>query len=133
MYYIDTQTRRVDCLDYDPDTGDIRNRRPLIEDCPPGGAPDGMTVDADGCLWIAYFGGWCVRRYTPDGRLDREIPCPVSRPTSCTFGGADLDTLYITSDSRPRAGHDPAQEPHAGGLFACRPGVTGLSARPYEG
>jgi sugar lactone lactonase YvrE len=79
--------------------------------------------------------GWQIVRYTPDGKIDRTIPVPVQRPTMCAFGGADLDVMYITSigpnenDPRPMA---PGQ-PHAGGLFACRPGVKGVPEGKFSG
>ncbi|HTI27727.1 MAG TPA: SMP-30/gluconolactonase/LRE family protein [Kutzneria sp.] len=94
MYYIDTPTSRVDVFDYDLATGSATDRRPL---CTVEGSPDGMCVDADGCLWVAVWGGSAIRRYTPDGKLDREVPVPVSQPTACAFGGPDFTDLYVTT------------------------------------
>jgi sugar lactone lactonase YvrE len=94
MYYIDTPTGRVDVFDYDLATGSATDRRPL---CTVEGSPDGMCVDADGCLWVAVWGGSAVRRYTPEGKLDREVPVPVSQPTACAFGGPDFTDLYVTT------------------------------------
>lgn len=133
MYYIDSPTRRVDVFDFDMETGSISNRRPLVETAPNPGVPDGMTVDADGALWVAFWGGWAVHRYTPDGRLDREVSLPVSHVTSCTFGGTDLTTLFITSASQGLAPEERAKEPHAGALFACTPGVAGLPTNTFAG
>ncbi|CAL9436098.1 SMP-30/gluconolactonase/LRE family protein [Streptomyces sp. enrichment culture] len=95
MYYIDSPTRRIDVFDFAE--GRASGRRPLVEIEEDAGFPDGLTVDADGCVWVALWDGGAVRRYTPDGVLDRVIPLPVRRPTACAFGGADLTDLYITS------------------------------------
>ncbi|MGH3320522.1 MAG: SMP-30/gluconolactonase/LRE family protein [Streptosporangiaceae bacterium] len=129
MYYIDTPTLGVDAFDFDAPTGAIANRRRVvtIEDGP--GMPDGMTIDDEGCLWVALFGGGQVRRYTPDGSLDAVVEAPASQTTSCAFGGPGRDELYITSAARGKGD----EEPHAGALFRCRPGVTGPAATPYAG
>ncbi|MET7696591.1 SMP-30/gluconolactonase/LRE family protein [Streptomyces sp. NPDC005485] len=94
MYYIDSPTRRIDVFDVGEDQLPV-NRRTLatVED----GFPDGLTVDADGCVWVALWDGGAVRRYTPSGELDRVVELPVRRPTACAFGGADLTDLYITT------------------------------------
>jgi sugar lactone lactonase YvrE len=131
MYYIDTPTRRVDAFSFHPDEGQINDRRPVIE-LPPGpGSPDGMAIDADGCLWVALYGGSAVHRYSPDGRLDAVVTVAATAPTSCAFGGSDLDVLYITTAAKgtPPGSH----EPHAGGLFAVDPRVRGVRATPYAG
>jgi sugar lactone lactonase YvrE len=95
MYYIDSPTRRIDV--FDAAEGRVSGRRPLAEIEEDAGFPDGLTVDADGCVWVALWDGGAVRRYTPDGALDRVISLPVRRPTACAFGGADLTDLYITT------------------------------------
>ncbi|MFJ1971098.1 SMP-30/gluconolactonase/LRE family protein [Streptomyces sp. NPDC087903] len=95
MYYIDSPTRRVDVFDFVD--GRPVDRRPLAEIEDGAGFPDGLTVDADGCVWVALWEGGAVRRYTPDGELDRVIDLPVPRITACAFGGADLTDLYITT------------------------------------
>ncbi|MWA10933.1 SMP-30/gluconolactonase/LRE family protein [Streptomyces sp. BA2] len=96
MYYIDTLTRRIDVLDMDE--GQLpAARRPFATFEPDAGYPDGLTVDADGCVWVALWDGAAIRRYTPSGALDRVIELPVVRPTACAFGGAGLRDLYITS------------------------------------
>ncbi len=92
------------------------------------GKPDGMTVDAQGGVWIAHWGGSRVSRFTPDGRLDRAIPLPASQITNCTFGGAALDRMFVTS-----AAVGLPDEPYAGALFEVDPGVTGLPAGRYGG
>jgi sugar lactone lactonase YvrE len=95
MYYIDSPTRRIDVFDFAG--GGVSGRRPLVEIEEGAGFPDGLTVDAEGCVWVALWDGGAVRRYTPEGALDRVIPLPVRRPTACAFGGADLTDLYITT------------------------------------
>lgn len=132
MYYIDSSTRRVDAFDFDVASGSISGRRTVVEVPPHAGKPDGMTIDAEGGLWIAMWGGSAVHRYV-DGRLDHVVRLPVSRPTSCAFGGPDLDELFITSgwsgldlDARRR-------EPTAGALFRVRPGARGLPPMSFAG
>ena len=95
MYYIDSPTRRLDVFDFE--AGRPVNRRPLVEIEEGAGFPDGLTVDADGCVWVALWDGGAVRRYTPEGALDRVIALPTPRVTACAFGGADLTDLYITT------------------------------------
>ncbi|BEL04423.1 SMP-30/gluconolactonase/LRE family protein [Actinoplanes sichuanensis] len=126
-YYVDTPTGRIDVFDSDPSAG-LTGRRPLVEIPPERGAPDGLTVDADGHLWVALWDGAAVHRYTPDGRLDGVVDLPVRQVTACTFGGPDLDELYITTSRH--ALDDP--EPAAGAVFRARVGVTGLPALIYH-
>jgi sugar lactone lactonase YvrE len=133
MYYIDTPTQRVDAFAYDAPSGNITNRRTLIEVPKREGSPDGMTVDEDGCLWIAFWGGGAVRRYTPKGELDRTIEVPASLVTSCTFGGRDRAELYITTASAALKPSERATQPHAGGVFIANPGVKGPRAFAFAG
>jgi sugar lactone lactonase YvrE len=133
MYYIDSPTLGVDLFDYEPGSGSLANRRRLVSIDLPGAVPDGMTVDAEGYLWVALWGGWSVRRFAPDGTLDRVIPLPVSQVSACAFGGPDLRDLYITTAANNLTAERRTHEPLAGGLFRCRPGVTGLPARVYLG
>ncbi|MFG2947409.1 SMP-30/gluconolactonase/LRE family protein [Streptomyces adustus] len=95
MYYVDSPTRRIDVFDHDG--GRITNRRTLAEIEAGAGFPDGLTVDADGCVWVALWDGGAVRRYTPSGTLDRVITLPTPRITACAFGGPDLRDLYVTT------------------------------------
>jgi sugar lactone lactonase YvrE len=129
MYYVDSTPRRVDVLDYDAATGAASNRRTFVqlEGVP---QPDGLCVDAEGCVWVAFWDGWCLRRYRPDGTVDRVVELPVQRVTSCCFGGPDLTDLYVTTASPDEP--DPAQ-PNAGGLFLLRPGVSGLPTHRFAG
>lgn len=127
MYYVDTATGGVDAFAFDPETGDLTDRRRLIDI--DRGVPDGMTLDADGCLWVALFDGGAVHRYTPDGRLDAVVELPVSLVTSCAFGGPALDVLFITTASHRLRGPDPL----AGALFGHVPGVKGVLADRFAG
>ncbi|MGW0582284.1 SMP-30/gluconolactonase/LRE family protein [Streptomyces sp. NPDC002920] len=97
MYYVDSPTRRVDVFDYDPASAGISGRRAFVEIEEGAGFPDGLTVDAEGCVWVALWDGGAVRRYTPTGDLDRVITLPTPRVTACAFGGPDLTDLYITT------------------------------------
>ena len=110
-------------FDYDTEAGRPGARRLFADFRPLPGRPDGAAVDADGGYWVCGNDAGLVHRFTPDGRLDRSLPVPVKKPAMCAFGGAGLDTLFVTS-IRP-AGDLPDQ-PLAGGLFALRPGVRGL-------
>ena len=92
--------------------------------------PDGLTVDAEGGVWTALSDGGAVRRYTPDGDLDAVIEVPARKVTACTFGGAGLDELFITTS---REGLEPGDDPRAGALFRAVPGVRGLPAREFAG
>lgn len=133
MYYIDTPERRIDVLDYDVATGEATRRRPLCPVEGTDGSPDGLTVDADGCVWVALWGGGAVRRYTPDGVLDREITLPVDQPTACCFGGDDLTDLYVTT---ARTGLDEsalAARPLSGSVLVL-PGIgVGLPSTAFAG
>lgn len=130
MYYVDTTTRRIDAFDYDAASGAIAGRRPLAAIEQGAGDPDGLVVDAEGCIWVALWEGWSVRRYGADGTLLGVLELPVARVTKPAFGGPDLDDLYVTTAS-PEA--PDAAQPHAGGIFHARPRVRGLAARSYAG
>ncbi|KUN83679.1 calcium-binding protein [Streptomyces bungoensis] len=97
MYYTDTPTRCVDVFDYDADGATVANRRTLVRIEEGAGFPDGLTVDAEGCVWVALWDGGAVRRYTPAGDLDRVVTLPTPRTTACAFGGPDLTDLYVTT------------------------------------
>ena len=92
--------------------------------------PDGLTVDAEGGVWVALYDGGAVRRYAPDGALDLVVEVPTPKVTACTFGGADLDELFVTTS---REGLGPDDEPLAGSLFRAVPGVAGLPVREFAG
>ena len=133
MYYIDTATRRMDVFDFDPDGGTATGRRPFIQFDASLGSPDGMTIDADGGVWVAFYDGWAIRRFKPDGELDRTIELPAARVTSCAFGGPDLADMFVTSAWDGLSEAQRAEQPLAGGLFIVRPGVTGLPITPFAG
>lgn len=129
-YYVDTATERIDVFDYDR-AGGLSGRRPFaVTPGGPGGSPDGLTVDAEGGVWVALYGGGSVRRYAPDGTLDEVVELPVTKVTACTFGGPELDRLFITTSREHLA---PGAEPRAGALFTCVPGVRGVPVREFAG
>jgi len=132
MYHNESGRRITYVFDLDSD-GNATNRRVFAAYGPDEGYPDGMTVDAEGCLWIAFWDGWCVRRFSSDAQLLQTIQMPVARPTSCAFGGVNLDQLYITSASRDLDSAALAMQPNAGGLFMLLPGVRGINERPFAG
>ena len=134
MYYIDTLTFRVDRFDYDPDTGEIDGRRPFLTFDGSTGGPDGMTMDAEGCLWVAFFGGYHVQRFSPEGeRLETVVTPGAPQTTCCCFGGPDLDTLYITTARDSIAGVNTEGEPNSGALFAADVGAVGLPTNLFAG
>ncbi|ABE34169.1 SMP-30/Gluconolaconase/LRE-like region family protein [Paraburkholderia xenovorans LB400] len=130
MYLSDSHPlrRQIWAFDYDGETGEPRNRRVFADLNHHAGRPDGAAVDADGCYWICANDAGLLLRFTPLGKLDRQIAVPAIKPAMCAFGGRDLDTLFVTS-IRPAAN---ASE-HDGHLFAVRPGVTGLPEPEFAG
>jgi len=134
MYFADTPRRTIYMYDFDLMTGTIANRRAFITLDASDGTPDGLTVDEDGCLWVAIWDAWRVSRYSPEGQEMLRIKMPVPRPTSCCFGGANLDTLYVTSASVRLNEEALASAPLSGSLFSIRiPGVRGLPETTFAG
>jgi sugar lactone lactonase YvrE len=127
-YYDDTVTGRVDVFDYDPTTG-LTGRRPFVE-LTDGARPDGLTVDAEGGVWVALNGSGVVHRYGPAGVLDEVVELLTAKVTACTFGGPALDQLFITTS---REGMAPDDDPLAGSLFRAEVGVVGLPVREFAG
>jgi sugar lactone lactonase YvrE len=125
-YYNDTATHRISVLDYDAEAG-LTGRRTFVD---VDGNPDGLTVDSEGGVWTALFGSGVVHRYAPDGTLDAVVEVPARQVTACTFGGQDLDRLYITTS---REGLEPDDDPLAGSVFAVSVGVRGLPVREFAG
>ena len=115
--------QKIWAFDYDTDSGTPHNRRLFVDMSKHPGRPDGAAVDAEGCYWICGNDAGLIHRFTPEGKLDRSLAVPVKKPAMCAFGGADLDTLFVTS-IRPAG--DLTDQPLAGGVFALRPGVKGL-------
>ena len=128
LYFSDSYptVNKVWQFDLDPADGTLTNRRPFFDTALLPGRPDGATVDADGCYWIAAVDGWAVLRMTPDGRIDRRIDVPVSKPSKVAIGGARLDTLFITSISATLTAEQSAAQPLAGHLFAVHVGPIGV-------
>ncbi|MBX8493440.1 glucurono-1,5-lactonase [Pseudomonas cichorii] len=132
MYLSDSHpsVQKIWAFDYDTDSGTPHDRRLFVNMNDYPGRPDGAAVDSDGCYWICGNDAGLIHRFTPQGRLDRSVTVPVKKPTMCAFGGSGLDTLYITSI---RPGGDIGDQPLAGGVFAFRPGVTGLEEPIFQG
>jgi sugar lactone lactonase YvrE len=125
-YYVDTPTREISVIAYDVEAG-LHDRRPFART---DAHPDGLTVDAEGGVWVALYDGRAVLRYAPEGTLDARVDVNAGHVTACTFGGDDLGRLFITTS---REGLAPGEEPAAGSLFAADAGVRGLAARDFAG
>ena len=132
MYYIDTPTKQIRAYDYDNASGAIRNARIAVDTAAHGydSSPDGMTIDSDGNLWVAFCHGGCVTCFNPEtGEQLRKIDLPCVETTACTFGGPKLDRLFVTTGI-----HSTLKEDDAGKVFVIDGlGVTGLPAFAYEG
>ena len=126
LFYVDSPTQRIDGVDFEPGSGTISGRRPFAEIEPEAGIPDGLTVDEEGGVWLALFGGGAVRRYGPDGTLDLVLELPARKVTACCFGGPDGRDLYVTTAS---IGGEP--EP-AGSVFVAAVDVAGPPAQPFH-
>lgn len=133
MYYIDTPLRSIAAFDFDVNAGTITRRRHLVQIEGGAGNPDGMTVDAEGCVWVAMAHGSGIRRYTPSGRLDRMVSLPVRKVTSCSFGGARLDQLFVTTACVGLSEQELAAEPLAGAVLCCEVGAMGLPVDRFAG
>lgn len=131
LYYIDTLTYRVDAFDYDIETGEATNRRPAFSMPTEWGYPDGMCIDHDGGLWVAFSGGSSVRRFTRDGEVDVYVEVPVPGVTSCAFGGSNGDVLFITTTQFNLSEEDLVRYSDSGGLYAVRTGHSGPPATPW--
>lgn len=141
MYHTCSHERRIDAYDLDPATGEVSNRRIFAAFDGSAGVPDGSTVDAEGYLWTTHWGGSRITRYAPDGSVDRVVEIPVQKVTSCAFGGANMDTLFVTTASiefdngnwifMDDAGFEAA--PLTGGIFAVDVGIKGLPEPAFDG
>jgi sugar lactone lactonase YvrE len=132
MYLVDSGPRVIHAFAFDAAQGTISEGRVLVTVAEEVGAPDGLTVDAAGDLWVAVYGGGCVRRYAPDGALRQVLDVPAEQSTCCAFGGPGLQRLYVTtategwSDERRRA------EPAAGLVYRLDTDATGRPALPFR-
>ena len=135
MYHVDSKPGRIDVCDFDSEHGVVSNRRPWIDYTKNGSTviPDGCAIDAEGGLWVAEVGDWHVRRYGPDGKLDREIRVPMQKPTSVMFGGPDLSTLFVTSMQFGLTPDQLSAQPQAGALLQLDVGVKGLPEHLFAG
>jgi D-xylonolactonase len=132
MYHADSARKAIYVYDLN-EVGEIVGKEIFARLGEEDGYPDGMTVDAESCLWVACWDGWCVRRFSPAGQCIQTIDLPVQKPTSCAFGGANLDRLYVTSASIGLDELALSMQPYAGGLFLLIPGVIGIEELPFAG
>lgn len=133
MYIGDSGFGVIYAYDFDTERGAISNRREFARTKVGEMFHDGSAIDSEGYLWTAIFNGWCIRRYAPDGSVEREIELPVQRPTSCGFGGPHLSTLYVTTATWTLTDEEIRQQPLAGSLLSFETGVRGLPETPYKG
>lgn len=133
FYLADSARRQIFAYDYDLATGTLSNKTVFARFTESDGMPDGLAVDADGYLWCAMWDGWALRRFAPDGRLDRTVDLPVPRPTSCAFGGPDLKTLYITTARIRLSATQLAAAPLSGSILALQVAVAGAPVGEYGG
>jgi sugar lactone lactonase YvrE len=143
FYLVDTAALSVYAFDFDSERGALANRRTLLSIERGAGGPNGLAVDSAGCLWVALTGGGVVRRYSPQGELLDRIELQTPGPTSCAFGGPDSAELFVTSrsgrmpDIAAELGIRPEMrdctDADAGGLYVCRPGISGAAATPFAG
>ena len=133
FYYIDSPTRQIAVFDCDMNSGIVSNRRVAFE-LPDGmGYPDGMCIDNEGMLWVSLWQGWGVGRFDPCGELLCKIEVPVECVTSCCFGGENWDELYITTSSRDLDEEGRIKQPLAGGVFRCKPNISGPPTNLFLG
>lgn len=130
MYHTDTPRGSIYAYDYDAATGNIENRREFVH---VDGFPDGLTVDAEGYVWSAFWDGWKIVRYDPEGKQEREVRLPVSNVTACTFGGPDLTDLYITTAWSGLNDDQRREQPLAGDLFLLHTDIKGQPAYKFRG
>jgi len=133
MFFADTPDNEIVAYEYDCDSGIVSNRRVHCSFSEEPGLPDGSCVDAEGGVWNAEWEGRRVVRVNTDGVIDQVIEVPVWKPTCCAFGGAELDTLFITTSRFLSDEKSIANEPLSGGLFAVKPGVAGVLDTPFCG
>ena len=133
MYFVESIERTVRSYPFDPDAGELGRPDVLIRLGEDEGMPDGLTVDAEGCLWLAVWDGWAVRRYAPNGRLLEQIDLPVSQVTCPGFGGPAMDQLFVTTAHEGFAAGAMPDQPNAGGLYRVRARVQGRAPNRFRG
>ena len=133
MYYVDSMTYRVDRFDFDPSTGAVSDRRPFVAIERGAGIPDGLAVDHEGGIWVALWGRGALRRYSPDGELERVLAVPTDNVTACCFGGDDGRSLYVTTASVDLDADRRRRQPLAGSVFVTEVDVSGPPAQPFAG
>jgi D-xylonolactonase len=132
MYHSDSALQIVYRFQLD-DAGRPRERDIFLKFDEDDGYPDGMTIDAEGCLWIAFWDGWSLRRFSPEGELLQQLAMPVQRPTSCAFGGESRQSLFITSARTGLSAEALVDQPLAGAVFSATPAVGGMAEPLFEG
>jgi sugar lactone lactonase YvrE len=134
FYFCESFRYAIFAYDFDADSGALSARRVFATvDRTSGGFPDGLTVDAEGGVWSVHNGAGRVVRYAPDRRVTHEVEVPVPQPTSCIFGGRDLDVLYITTSRQNMSSEQLARYPLSGSVFAVRPGLSGVAEPLFAG
>lgn len=133
MWYVDSGPGTVDVFRFDADAGTVSDRRTVVRIDPDEGVPDGLAVDAEDHVWVAVWDGGQVRRYAPDGQLVARVRVPVSRPTSCCFGGSELDTLFVSTARKGLTDDQLRSQPDAGRLFCAEVGVRGVAQPTFAG
>jgi sugar lactone lactonase YvrE len=134
MYHADTRQKTVWAYDYDHSSGAVANKRVFVTvDIPGASGPDGACIDRDGFFWVAVFGGSCVLRFDPTGKLERRIEMPCRYPTMPAFGGPGLETLYVTSANHPLPDAERKAKPEEGNLFRMEAPVGGLAEAVFRG
>ena len=133
MYFVDSIRYVIYSYDFNFEKGTLFNRRVFVQLSESFGIPDGLTVDSEGYVWVAIYGGWKVMRYDPSGKVAAEIACPVSKPSSCMFGGKDYDELYVTTISEGLTVEDKSKQPMAGDLFMIKTEVKGQPEPDFAG
>jgi sugar lactone lactonase YvrE len=131
MYHIDSKAGGIDTHDFEPDSGVLSGRRRLVDTHPSWGLPDGLAMDAEGGIWVAFWDGSALRRFSPDGELTETLELPAARPTRPAFGGPDLDQLYVTSAKLDQG--QAADGDLGGAIFVLEPGVRGVRANVFAG
>lgn len=133
LYFVDMFNRNILAYDHDPVGGELANRRIFASVPEADGYPDGLTIDSEGFVWNAHWGGWKVTRYDPTGQIERQIRFPAQNITRCAFGGPDLTMLYVTSAKFMLEETERENQPLAGDLFRVETGVRGLIEPRFRG